>query len=61
VKECVVCKARPQELLKCSACMAVRYCSAECQKAHWKKHRKRCKELKAAAAEAAGGAGEREL
>lgn len=30
----------------CSACKQVYYCSAECQKAHWKAgHNKQCKEL----------------
>lgn len=27
---------------KCSVCMLTRYCSAECQKAHWKTHRPTC-------------------
>ena len=57
VRECVVCKARPKETFLCSGCFEARYCSSECQKAHWKQHRKRCKELKAAAA-AAAAAGE---
>ena len=29
--------------LKCSQCKLVRYCSRECQKLDWKKHRKCCK------------------
>lgn len=29
--------------LLCSRCKAVRYCSRECQKAHWKEHKKVCK------------------
>lgn len=34
-------KSKP--LLQCSACLGVRYCSAECQKVHWKRvHRKEC-------------------
>jgi len=28
----------------CKACMQVRYCSADCQKNHWPKHKKDCKE-----------------
>ena len=27
----------------CKACMQVRYCSADCQKNHWPKHKKDCK------------------
>lgn len=27
----------------CSRCKSVRYCSKECQKAHWKEHKKVCK------------------
>ncbi len=32
---------------KCSQCSAVRYCGTECQKAHWKAHKKACRELAA--------------
>ena len=28
----------------CSGCRCTRYCSAECQQAHWKKHKKACRE-----------------
>eukprot|EP00798_Chlamydomonas_sp_ICE-L_P028747 gene28747-31926_t len=37
---------------RCSACKKVRYCSSECQKAHWPKHKKDCKRFKAEAAAA---------
>ena len=30
-------------LLRCSRCLAVRYCSVECQRADWKEHKKVCK------------------
>ena len=30
-------------LLRCSWCLAVRYCSVECQRADWKEHKKVCK------------------
>lgn len=29
-------------LLLCGKCIEQRYCSKECQKAHWSKHKKRC-------------------
>ncbi len=32
-----------KELLQCSACQSVRYCSVHCQKAHWPKHKVLCK------------------
>ena len=31
------------KLKKCSACLSVKYCSAECQKAHRPQHKKECK------------------
>lgn len=31
-------------LLKCSRCHVVKYCSADCQKADWKEHKKMCKD-----------------
>ncbi|KAF9480196.1 hypothetical protein BDN70DRAFT_857261 [Pholiota conissans] len=30
------------KLLVCSSCMKARYCSRECQKSHWKHHKKEC-------------------
>ena len=35
-----------KELLQCSACQSVRYCSVHCQKAHWPKHKVLCKAIK---------------
>ena len=31
------------KLQKCGACLSVKYCSAECQKAHRPQHKKECK------------------
>ena len=33
------------EFQECSACEAVKYCSKECQIAHWKSHKKRCQNI----------------
>ncbi|THU98789.1 hypothetical protein K435DRAFT_720412 [Dendrothele bispora CBS 962.96] len=33
---------------KCSGCMAVEYCGAECQRLHWNEHKPLCKTLKGA-------------
>ncbi|KAK0726537.1 hypothetical protein B0T21DRAFT_371777 [Apiosordaria backusii] len=45
--QCNVCWAEKSdnggELLKCSKCKKVRYCSQECQKIDWKDHKKVCK------------------
>jgi hypothetical protein len=50
VKECVVCNPRPEEVMLCSGCMAVRHCNRECQT--WRTGRcigeYICKELQAA-------------
>lgn len=39
---CASCDA-PACINRCSGCQAVYYCSNECQKAHWKLHKKNCK------------------
>lgn len=35
------------KLMKCGGCRAVEYCSRECQKKAWKKHKVECKEIRA--------------
>ena len=37
------CKVYSNTMKKCSVCESERYCSEECQKAHWKEHKKVCK------------------
>jgi hypothetical protein len=42
---CALCHERPEKgikLSKCSKCLASYYCSKECQKSHWKEHKKVC-------------------
>jgi len=33
----------PDRFHKCTGCHVVRYCSAECQKRHWREHKKVCR------------------
>ena len=45
---CVVCRVPASDtvtLMKCGKCKAVKYCSRDCQKTHWKEHRKVCKQV----------------
>ncbi|AGE50876.1 histone-lysine N-methyltransferase / SET domain containing protein [Paramecium bursaria Chlorella virus CVB-1] len=46
IKKNMVCYAEgcsnTENLKRCSVCRNVRYCSAECQKAHWKCHKQCC-------------------
>ncbi|KAK7050701.1 MYND-type domain-containing protein, partial [Favolaschia claudopus] len=39
---CENCTARRIDLRRCAGCAVVRYCSKECQKAHWKEHKPYC-------------------
>jgi hypothetical protein len=44
---CIVCDKGEEDisgqLRFCSACMGIRYCSVECQKADWERHKEDCK------------------
>ena len=43
---CASCGKRKSEdhpLFNCTACSLVKYCGIECQKKHWKQHKKECK------------------
>ncbi|KAJ7676706.1 hypothetical protein DFH06DRAFT_1168858 [Mycena polygramma] len=41
---CENCFVSHQDLRRCAACGLTRYCSRECQRAHWKKHKPDCGE-----------------
>jgi len=43
---CTQCKISSSNLLLCSGCHIAKYCSANCQKIHWKIHKKDCKSNK---------------
>mmetsp|Transcript_12145 Transcript_12145/g.14126 ORF Transcript_12145/g.14126 Transcript_12145/m.14126 type:complete len:578 (+) Transcript_12145:128-1861(+) len=42
---CILCGKCNDTLSTCSRCKSVTYCSVECQKKHWKEHKKTCKPL----------------
>ena len=41
-KSCASCKKTDLKLKFCSRCRTVAYCSVECQRAHWARHKVRC-------------------
>jgi hypothetical protein len=43
-KICKVCR-KEGKMKKCSGCLQAYYCSGECQKSDWKKHKKLCKNI----------------
>jgi hypothetical protein len=43
-RNCGRAESEEVKLKKCMRCLAVMYCSAECQKKDWKKHRMECEE-----------------
>jgi hypothetical protein len=45
VPECGYCRGRPGRLLWCNGCQGIRYCSAACQRAHWRDHKGECKRV----------------
>jgi hypothetical protein len=38
-------KTLHEKLLKCGQCRLIKYCSRECQREHWKAHKKQCKKV----------------
>ena len=53
---CGAAKSATVKLSKCSLCQAVRYCSADCQNAHWRQggHKRQCKVLRAGVSQRVG-------
>ena len=45
MRECMNCKIKGLKFKHCSACKSVHYCSRECQKSDWKRHKKECKKV----------------
>lgn len=43
MRKCAYCNKSDTKLLRCGRCKTTYYCSKECQKPHWKKHKKVCK------------------
>ena len=43
LKQCAFCNKQLHKLLRCGRCKKVYYCSVQCQKPHWKIHKKICK------------------
>ena len=39
---CASCSTAPEKAMRCSRCKMVVYCSRQCQKDHWKAHKKDC-------------------
>ena len=50
---CYVCGKKSK--FRCSKCKQVKYCSRECQRAHWAVHRKECGKARPAAPKGGGG------
>ena len=46
-KFCSNCGETDDDLKGCNGCRGIRYCSAKCQKKHWKVHKKECKRIAA--------------
>ena len=43
MESCAACGKIDAGLKACAACMLVKYCNANCQIAHWPKHKKNCR------------------
>ncbi|KAL4078090.1 hypothetical protein J3A83DRAFT_4356774 [Scleroderma citrinum] len=47
-KQCEHCRVKSSGLKMCARCRVVRYCSVECQRSHWKTHKRSCRPFSAA-------------
>ena len=47
ISKCVACNKVSDSLKKCGGCNQVKYCNRNCQRSHWSKHKKECKQLAA--------------
>jgi len=45
-RECIALNCRKEGKKKCSSCEGAYYCSRECQKKHWKLHKKTCQYIR---------------
>ncbi|KAF2635075.1 hypothetical protein P280DRAFT_554119 [Massarina eburnea CBS 473.64] len=45
IATCAQCEASPSTLKQCNKCHSVSYCNKDCQKAHYKTHKKECAKL----------------
>ena len=42
-KQCAYCKKEREKLLQCGRCKCVYYCSIDCQRPHWNRHKLTCR------------------
>jgi hypothetical protein len=42
LRTCAACGKQALQMLQCSRCKAAFYCTAACQKRHWREHRAAC-------------------
>ena len=45
VSKCAECNKVSDSLKKCGGCNQVKYCNSICQRSHWSKHKKECRQL----------------
>merc|ERR1712098_654381 len=44
-RTCAFCGVVQLKMKICSRCKQVNYCSGQCQKSHWKEHKRQCKKM----------------
>ena len=45
LRACAGCGRKEPDMKKCGQCQSAHYCNSNCQKAHWKKHKKECRKM----------------